>query len=54
MTSHISSITLDSAQLEVLPGDVKSEMSSPDDEGDDEEELLLDLDALEFEDDESV
>ena len=53
MTLPVSSITLDSAQLEVLPGDIKSEMS-PDDEGDDEEELLLDLDALGFEDDESV
>jgi len=52
LTSHVSSITLDSAQLEVLPGDVKSEMSPPDDQGNDEEELLLDLDDFELEDDE--
>jgi hypothetical protein len=54
ITSDISSITLDNPQREDLPGDVKSKMSPPDDQGDDEEELLLDLDDLEFEDDEPM
>lgn len=54
ITSDVSSITLDNPQREDLPGDVKSKMSPPDDQGDDEEELLLDLDDLEFEDDEPM
>jgi len=54
MTSDVSSITLDNPQREDLPGDVKSKMSPPDDQGDDEEELLLDLDDLECEDDEPM
>jgi hypothetical protein len=51
MTSDVSSITLDNPQREDLPGDGKLKMSPPDDQRDDEEELLLDLDDLEFEDD---
>jgi hypothetical protein len=54
ITSDVSSITLDNPQRENLPGDVKSKMSPPDDQGDDEEELLLDLDDLECEDDEPM
>ena len=54
ITSDVSSITLDNPQREGLPGDVKSKMPPPADQGDDEEELLLDLDDLEFEDDEPM
>ena len=54
MMSDVSPIILDHLQLEDLPDDVKSKMSPPDDQGDDEEELLLDLDDLTFDDDEPV
>jgi len=50
----MSSSTTDNPQHEDPPGDVKSNMSPPNDQGDNEEELLLDLDDLEFEDDQPM
>ena len=44
-------LELDSSEL---PADVKSQMSPPDDQRDDAEELLLDLDDLTFDDEEPV
>jgi len=44
-------LELDSSEL---PADVKSQISPPDDQRDDAEELLLDLDDLTFDDDEPV
>ena len=52
MTSEVSSIILDNLQLENPPGDIQSKLPPRDDQVDDEEELLLDLDGLEFDDDE--
>jgi hypothetical protein len=54
MRSNISSILLDNMQRADPPGDVKSKMSPPDDQGDDEEELLLDLDDLKSDNDKPV
>lgn len=54
MRSDESSIIPDNLQREDLPDDVKSQMSPPDDQRDDAEELLLDLDDLTFDDDEPV
>jgi hypothetical protein len=51
MTSNVSSILLNNLQLDDLPGDAQSKMSPPGDQGDEEEELLLDLEDLEFDDD---
>jgi len=52
MTANVSSILLNNLQLDDLPGDAQSKMSPPGDQGDEEEELLLDLEDLEFDDDE--
>jgi len=54
MASEVSSIILDNLQLEDSPGDISLKMPPPDDQADDEEELVLDLDSLELDDDEPV
>ena len=46
-----SSTILDDVQPDDLPGDVPAEMSPPQHQAGDEEELLLDLDDVEFDDD---
>jgi len=51
MASEVSSIILDSLQLENPSDDIQSKMPPHDDQEDDEEELLLDLDSLELDDD---
>ena len=54
MASEVSSIILDNLQLENPPGDRQSNMPPRDEQADDEEELLLDLDGLELDEDESA
>jgi hypothetical protein len=54
LRSNVSSILLDNMQRADPPGDVKSKMSPPGDQGDDEEELLLDLDDLKSDNDKPV
>jgi hypothetical protein len=54
MASEVSSIIPDNLQLENPPGDRQSNMPPRDEQADDEEELLLDLDGLELDEDESA
>jgi hypothetical protein len=51
MASEVSSIILDTLQLDNPPGDTQSHLSPGDAQVDEEEELLLDLDDLELDDD---